>query len=93
MSNITLPFRLGLIVWKELEKKGIKRRYNPKTYSLSYEFSQEELNSIEKLNLKDLVQGDLNGLSNLKNLKSLNIIRTPEKRKEIYNKMMKLLNQ
>ena len=54
MNNITLPFAIGCIVWDELEKKGIKRRMHPKTGLLSFDFSQEELDSIEKLAFTNL---------------------------------------
>lgn len=79
MENITLPTYIGLYVWDELENKGIKRRNDPKTGLLSFEFSQEELDSIEKLHLNDLVSGSLKGISNLRNLKSLNIERSKRK--------------
>lgn len=79
MDNITLPLSLGLIVWDELEKKGIKKRLNPKTGMLSFDFSQEELHSIQKLNLVNLTPGSLKGISNLRNLKSLSIGRSPIK--------------
>ena len=39
MDNITLPLSLGIIVWNELEKKGVNKRMNPKTGMLSFEFS------------------------------------------------------
>ncbi len=64
MDNITLPLSLGIIVWNELEKKGVNKRMNPKTGMLSFEFSQEELDSIQKLNLTNLVAGSLRGISN-----------------------------
>ena len=79
MDNITLPLSLGIIVWNELEKKGVNKRMNPKTGMLSFEFSQEELDSIQKLNLTNLVAGSLRGISNLRNLKALSIGRTPIK--------------
>ena len=79
MNNVTLPLKLGLVVWDELEKKGIKRRMHPKTGLLSFDFSQEELDSIERLYLIDLASGSLNGISHLRNLKSLSIERTPTK--------------
>lgn len=76
MYNIVLPMRLGLIVWNELEERGIKKRINPKNGLLSFDFSQEELDSIRELNLVDLAPGNLKGISNLKNLKSLSIGRS-----------------
>lgn len=79
MNNVTLPLKLGFVVWDELEKKGIKRRMHPKTGLLSFDFSQEELDSIEKLTFTNLTPGSLKGISNLRNLKSLSIERTSTK--------------
>lgn len=75
MSDVKLPLYLGMEVWKELEKKGIQRRFNSMGM-LSFEFSQEELDSIEKLHIQDPTVNTLKGVSNLRNLKDLQIDRT-----------------
>lgn len=70
-NTIKLSWNLTNIVWKELEKKGIKTRTN--SYGLlTNAFTQEELEQITHLNLEN-VSGSFEGLSNLTNLKSLRI--------------------
>ena len=70
-TTIKLSWNLASIIWKELEKKGIKTRLN--NFGLmTNSFSQEELNLITHLNLEN-VSGSFEGLSNLTNLKSLRI--------------------
>lgn len=69
---IKLPPGIGLIVVKELRKKGHVPRLRPGG-CLSLEFTQEELNSIEELEVVNRIEADFIGISNLKGLKSLSI--------------------
>lgn len=74
MSGVKLPLYLGMEVWEELEKKGIQRRFDSMGM-LSFEFSQEELDSIEKLKIHNPVAHSVKGISNLRNLKVLALDR------------------
>lgn len=70
---IKLPMSLGLTINSILKEKiGFKPRQN-KMGILSCEFTSEELALIDKLNFENPVQGNLDGIELLPNLKSLTI--------------------
>ena len=71
MYLIKLPFRLGLVINEELKKKGIEHRTN--SGAPTFEYTQEELDQIEKLIFNNPMPGTLKGLESLHNLKVLKI--------------------
>ena len=72
MELIKLPIGLGSIVVEILKKYDIKPRTNSLGL-LSFEFSQEELDMINELNIVNPSKGVLNGIENLKCLEKLSI--------------------
>lgn len=72
-NKVKLPQNLGIKVWKILkEKYGIETRKN-NIGLMDFEFTQEELNLITSLKLKNPAENDLIGISRLPNLKLLEV--------------------
>ena len=72
-NKVKLPQNLGIKVWKILkEKYGIETRKN-NIGLMDFEFTQEELNLITSLKLKNPAENDLIGISLLPNLKLLEV--------------------
>ena len=75
-NKIELPFSLGLVVWKILQKEhNIKPRENAMGFR-DFHFTEEELKLITSLDLKNPSKGTLKGISLLPNLQVLKIQST-----------------
>ena len=72
---ITLPLNLGIMVNKILKEKMQFQPKKNKIGILSFEYTEEELALIDKLQFDNPVQGELDGIELLPNLKSL-IVRS-----------------
>ena len=79
MELIQLPIPLGTRIVKLLKEKNIEPRIyesGPKKGLLSLEFTQEELDSITKLEIKNQGIGELEGIEYLRNLEVLSVSNT-----------------
>ena len=60
---VKLPSRLGLIVWEILQKEHNIQPRKDKMEMMDFNFTEEELGLITSLNLQNLSEGDLKGIS------------------------------
>ena len=70
---VKLPSRLGLIVWEILQKEHNIQPRKDKMEMMDFNFTEEELGLITSLNLQNLSEGDLKGISLLPNLQVLSV--------------------
>lgn len=76
MELIKMPVSLGLMVAKILQNKNIKPRVHesgPFKGTLSLEFTQEELDLITELEIKNPTSNSLEGIEYLENLETLSL--------------------